>query len=157
MPPDDPEKPTAVNITLDSPSPNPPNENAESIAEAREEIARIAGEVETLQTTINSGIESNREWTNQQLATLQQQLTDLTANYQTLAAGMPDQLKELREELTQLRQSIQKDPDETPIVPVVDPALVVVADTPPIVPASDAPLKDGSKSPSPQKRKNRVI
>lgn len=152
MPPDETDtNAPVVAVAVNQPQPEIPEEIDSVGAEAREEIARISGQLEAIDARITEGLEGNREWTNQTISALRQELTDLRANLQTVVTGMPEQIASLREELTRLSQSLQaaQEPVET-----VDPVAASVDGIQENAPAPNVSPAPASPSPS---KKRRVI
>lgn len=155
MDPDETDSNTpAVTVTVDQPQPEGTTSVDEGGVQALEEIARIAGQLEAIDARITEGLEGNREWTNQTISALRQELTDMRANLQTVVTGMPDQIASLREELTRLSQSLQAAVETPEVVETVDPVAASVDAIPENVPATNVSPALESRSPL---KKRRVI
>lgn len=82
----------------------PPSDNTAQV----EALAQIQARLESAETRITQGIEGERTWTTSQIAALTQELADCKATLQTMGQNLPEQVTELRAELTRLSQELQQ-------------------------------------------------
>jgi len=142
--PDAPADTGTVNITVE----NPPDEG-NAPTDQTVALEAIAGRIEAVETRITEGLEGEREWTQETITSLRQEIADLRTNLTEISQGFPAQVQSLRDELTQLSQSLQTPPvvaavvTEEPEIPVVEPgALPASVDgTPTDAPVTSAPPK----------------
>ena len=122
---------------------NPPDES-NAPPDQTAALEAITGRIEAVETRITEGLEGEREWTLETITSLRQELTNLLADLSEIATGFPSQVQALRDELTQLSQSLQTAPvitvEAEPEIPVVEPgALPASVDgTPPPAGAKNA-------------------
>lgn len=100
-------------------------ETPETISDQTAALEAIGGRIEAVETRITEGLEGEREWTLETITFLRQEIADLKANLSEITTGFPAQVQALRDELTQLSQSLQTPVVaavvEEPPIPVVEP------------------------------------
>jgi uncharacterized phage infection (PIP) family protein YhgE len=135
-----------------------PEGNAQAQAANAEALEQIAQRIEALETRITQAVESERQWTTQQITSLTTEAADLKANLQTITQGLTPQVTELKEQLTLLSSSLselktrQTEPPPNQPIPEPPPSPESVADTLEIAPAPSVQQSEPDKSQRPRKR-----